>query len=131
MKAYLPWAFGLAAIAAGTIGWGWPGVALALTVVVFWLLLQFNRALRVMRNAAGRPKGHVDSAVMLHSKLQIGLRLAQVMQLSGSFGVAQAAASDAGAASNESYGWTDTSGASVTVQFRDGKVSAWTLQRGA
>ena len=62
----LSWGLALAALVAGYVGWGWPGLVLAVTVLVFWLLLEFSRALRVMRMAAGRPKGVVDSAVMLH-----------------------------------------------------------------
>ena len=131
MKAVWPWLLGLAAAVAGYASWGWPGVALAMTVVVFWLLLQFNRALRVMRQASSRPKGQVDSAVMLHAKLQLGMRLAQVMQLSRSFGEAQAAPSADSTGAEESYLWTDNGGARVTVQLRNGKVSAWTLQRDA
>ena len=64
----------LAALAAGYVGYGWPGVVLALTVVVFWLLLQFSRALRTLRNAASGPVGQVASAVMLHSRLKAGMR---------------------------------------------------------
>ena len=42
--------WGLAAIAVA-IAWqkyGWQGVAFAVTLIVFWLLLQFSRAMRVM-----------------------------------------------------------------------------------
>ena len=134
MKATWHWALALAAAVAGYVGWGWQGLVLALTVVMFWMLLEFNRTLRVMRNAASRPKGAIDSAVMFNSKLQRGMLLSQVMQISGSFGVAptnEPLASVTKAGSAESYSWTDNSGASVHVQLSDGKVTAWTLQRGA
>ena len=49
-------------------GYGSTAWRSAVTLIVFWLLLQFNRALRVMRNAGQAPVGHVDSAVMLHSE---------------------------------------------------------------
>ena len=49
MSAALGWALALAALVAGYVGYGWPGVVLALSVVVFWMLLQFSRALRAMR----------------------------------------------------------------------------------
>ena len=62
----------VAAFAAGWFSYGWPGVALAATVVVFWLLLQFSRAMRVMRNAAERPVGHVDDAVTFNARLRRG-----------------------------------------------------------
>jgi hypothetical protein len=45
-------------------------VVLAVTVVVFWLLLQFSRALRVMRRPPARPVGTVPNAVMLHARLR-------------------------------------------------------------
>ena len=34
------------ALAASWQAYGWPGIALAFSVVVFWLLLQFSRSLR-------------------------------------------------------------------------------------
>ena len=45
--------WGLAAIgtAMAYYRYGWAGVALAVSVVVFWLLLQFSRALRAMTRA--------------------------------------------------------------------------------
>ena len=86
MNAAIGWALAVAAIAAGYVGYGWPGVLMALSVVVFWLLLQFNRALRLMRAAASRPMGHVTSALMLQTKLQPGMLLA----VSGVYLVARA-----------------------------------------
>ena len=102
----------LGALLAGYWGWGWPGLALGATVVVFVLLLQFSRALRVMRLAATQPKGSVGSAVMLQSKLNKGMRLAQVMQLAGSFGVLQdETANPHGPSSEETFVWRDEGGA--------------------
>ena len=49
MTAWVGWGLAAAAVAVGYAGYGWPGVVLALGVVVFWLLLQFNRALRALR----------------------------------------------------------------------------------
>ena len=70
MNPTIGWGLAALAIAAGYVGWGWRGVVLGVTVIVFWLLLQFSRSLRVLRNAADAPVGHVASAVMLHGKLQ-------------------------------------------------------------
>ena len=126
MSAALGWALALAALVAGYVGYGWPGVVLALSVVVFWMLLQFSRALRAMRDAAGRPVGRVDNAVMLHSKLRTGLRLVDVMKLTRSLGQP---ASDNGRQDPEVFLWTDEAGDSVRVELRAGQVSAWALQR--
>ena len=73
MNPVLGWGLAVAAVVAGWFGYGWPGVLLAVSVVVFWLLLQFSRVLRVMRMAAGRPLGVIDNAVMLNAKLRPGM----------------------------------------------------------
>jgi hypothetical protein len=125
MNTALAWGLALAAVVAGYVGYGWRGVVLAVTVVVFWLLLQFSRALKVMRQAAGKAKGTVANAVMLNAKLHSGMRLAQVMKLTGSFGEVVAAEQN----NQESFVWRDESGASVTVTLRGGQVSTWDLQR--
>jgi len=116
------WLLGVAALAAGWIAYGWPGVALALTVIVFWLLLQFNQAVRVMRNASSAPLGHVDSAVMLNAKLRRGMPMVQVVALTRSLGrrVAQNA---------DSYVWSDSGGCDVVVTFENGRCQSWLLNR--
>ena len=122
MSTALGWALALAALVAGYVGYGWPGVVLALSVVVFWMLLQFSRALRAMREAAGRPVGRIDNAVMLHARLRTGMSLVQVMKLTRSLG--QALSQEP-----EVFLWTDEAGDSVRVELRSGRVSAWVLQR--
>ena len=62
MSAPAGWALAVAAIVIGHVSYGWPGVALAFTVIAFWLLLQFSRAVRTMRDAAGAPIGYVANA---------------------------------------------------------------------
>ena len=84
--ATIGWALAVAAVAVGYAGYGWRGVLLAVTVVVFWLLLQFSRALRVMQLAAQAPVGQVPSAVMLHAKLHPGMPLMAVIKLTRSLG---------------------------------------------
>ena len=89
MNPTVGWVLAVAALAAGYLGYGWPGVLLALSVVVFWLLLQFSRTLQLMRKTAQRPMGTVGklgSVLMLQTRLQRGMRLADVMKLAGSFG---------------------------------------------
>ncbi len=112
----------VAALAAGYVGWGWRGVILGFTVVVFWLLLQFSRGLRALRDAAGRPVGEVPNAVMLHSKLHAGLRLTKILKMSGSLG--KQVAKDP-----ETFQWQDAAGDAVRVEFKDGLVTSWVLQR--
>ena len=107
---------------AGYFGYGWPGVALALSVIVFWLLLQFSRALRVMRLAAKAPIGHVPSAVMLHAKLQAGVQMMDVVKLSRSLG---RKVRD----EPETFAWRDESGAEVEVEFAGGRCRQWRLIR--
>ena len=79
MNPVLGWGMAAAAVVAGWAGYGWPGVALAASVIVFWLLIQFNRSLKVLRNAGSAPIGHIDSAVMLNAKLQAGMPMIKVV----------------------------------------------------
>jgi hypothetical protein len=124
MTPFVAWGLAVAAIAAGYVGWGWPGVVLGVTVLVFWLLLQFSRSLRVMKNAAGKPVGTVDSAVMLHSKLKAGMTLLQVLQITRSLGTRLDE-------SPERWGWADAGGARVMLEFDAGKLRHWALERSA
>jgi hypothetical protein len=116
------WSLAALGIAAGYVGWGWPGVVLGVTVMVFWLLLQFSRSLRVLKRAAGNPVGHVDSAVMLHSRLKAGMTLLQVLVLTRSLGTRLSE-------DPERWGWADPGGARVSLEFAAGKLRSWQLVR--
>jgi hypothetical protein len=131
MNATWGWALALAAVVLGWLQWRWQGVVLAITVIVFWLLLQFSRALRVMRQAGGAPVGHIDSAVMLHSRLRRGMRLMEIIPLTRSLGQRVDEPGGAPAPETERFVWTDGSGASVQVELSGGRLRAWTLQRPA
>jgi hypothetical protein len=122
MSSPMGWGLAVAAMAAGYVGWGWPGVVLGVTVIVFWLLLQFSRSLRVLKRAAGNPVGHVDSAVMLHSKLKAGMPLLQVLVLTRSLGTRLSE-------EPERWGWADPGGARVSLEFEAGKLRTWQLAR--
>jgi hypothetical protein len=122
MSAWLGWALAVAAVAAGYVAYGWKGVALAVTLVVFWLLLQFSRAVRTMRQAAGRPVGTIDNAVMFNARLKPGLRLLDILPMTGSLG--EKLADDP-----ETFRWQDAGGDAVRVELRGGCVSAWQLER--
>lgn len=117
------WALAVAALGVGYLGYGWPGVALACTAIVFWLLLQFSRAMRVMRQAGRAPIGQVDSAVMLHARLRTGMTMSEVLPLAGSLGQA------VGAPDDETFRWRDAGGVAVEVRFARGRVDSWRVER--
>jgi hypothetical protein len=119
---WIGWALAVLAIAFGYTLYGWQGVLLGVTMVVFWLLLQFSRLLRVMRGAAQAPVGHVASAVMLNAKLHEGQRLVDIIQLTHSLGLRVSE-------EPEVWCWRDDSGASVSVTFANGRVRSWSLER--
>jgi len=120
------WVLAAVAIALGYARFGWQGAVLGITVVVFWLLLQFSRAMRVMRQAGQSPVGHVDSAVMLSARLKPGLRLIDILALTRSLG--ERVAMDEGA-DLERWHWTDSGGVRVVVTLRHGRSIGHELQR--
>jgi hypothetical protein len=122
MDARIGWALAAAAMAVGWFSYGWQGFVLALTVIVFWLLLQFSRALRVMRLAAQAPVGTVPSAVMLHAKLSKGMRMLDIVAINRSVG--RKVRDDP-----ETFAWRDDSGAEVEVEFINGRCAQWRLSR--
>jgi hypothetical protein len=61
---------------------------------------------------------------MLNAKLRSGMRLMEVLHLTGSLGEAQPAE-----AGRETWLWRDEGGDSVRVELTRGRVSAWRLQR--
>jgi len=122
MNAKLGWALAVLALALGYLQYGWPGAVLAISAVVFWLLMQFTRAMRMMRVAGSAPVGRVASAVMLNAKLKTGLRLMDVLMLTRSLG-------EKLRDEPETYRWTDGSEVSVTVELTKGRCARWTLAR--
>jgi Flp pilus assembly protein TadB len=122
LNAATGWALAVVAVVAGYFGYGWRGVLLAMTVAVFWLLLQFSRALRVMRLAAQAPVGHVPSAVMLHAQLHAGMQMMNVVKLTRSLG---RKVRD----EPETFAWRDESGAEVEIEFARGHCRVWRLTR--
>jgi hypothetical protein len=128
---WLGWALAVAAVAAGYVGYGWKGVVLAVTAIVFWLLLQFSRALRALRDAGSNPVGHVANAVMFNARLRPGLRLPDLLRMTRSLG--RRLDGDASAAATpgdtERYAWADAAGDAVHVTLVKGRTTAWALQR--
>ncbi len=105
--------------------YSWQGLVMVGTGLVFWLLLHFNRTMQVLKRAANRPIGYVDSAVMLNAKLNSGATLLHVIALTKSLGEQQSPKD----AQPEVFRWTDGTQSHVTCTFVDGKLSAWVLWR--
>ena len=106
---------------------GWPGIALATGGVVMWVLLHFTRLMTILKKAANRPVGHVDSAVMLNAKLRKGATLMHVIAMTRSLGQQQGPQGKQA----EVFTWTDAGQSCVTCTFVGGKLSEWQLQRPA
>jgi len=98
------------------------GLAFAASAIVFWLLLQFNRAVRVMKNAADSPVGHVASAVMFQAGLAGGMTMLQIVTKTKSLGRKIEG-------SDDDWRWSDDSGDSVLLHFEKGRLVRWQLER--
>lgn len=107
--------------------YGWLGVAAAGGGLMMWLLLHFTRLMAVLKRAADRPIGYVDSAVMLNARLKPGVTLMHVMAMTRSLGERL---SDEGA-QPEVYRWSDNGGSKVSADFAHGKLVRWQLDRSA
>ena len=124
MNPLVGWALAALALLAGWRLYGGPGLALGATLIVFWLVLQFNRSVRVLRRAGGKPVGHVDSAVMLNAKLRARMQMLEVLTITRSLGRRLDAAGDV-------YAWADAGGSEIVVTFRNGRCRSWVLNRPA
>lgn len=122
MHAWISWALAALALVAGYASFGWRGLALGATVVVFWLLLLWSRSLRALQQAARAPVGLVGSAVMFNARLHPGMSMAQVLALARSLGRRTSE-------SPETWTWTDATDARVDVTLADGRVTSWALTR--
>ena len=131
MNSKLGWLLVAGAFAASGWSYGWRGLVMAFSVTVFWLLLQFGRALRVMKNATDKPVGHVASAVMFQTKLLRQMTMLQVVGLTKSLGqkVGGRAELDQTNTGNDVWRWSDEAGDSVVLTFTKGKLTTWELQR--
>ncbi|MFI5443885.1 glycerate kinase [Polaromonas sp. UC242_47] len=118
---------GVAVVVLAYRSFGWAGVAAAAGGVVMWILLHFTRMLQVLKRAANRPIGYVDSAVMLNAKLRPGLTLLHVVAMTRALGELLSPKDE----QPEIYRWTDNSESSVTATFVGGKLSHHTLSRPA
>jgi hypothetical protein len=107
--------------------YGWSGVAVAASLMVMWALLHFNRLMQVLKRAANRPIGYLDSAVMLNAKLKPGVTLMHVVAMTRALGESKSVEDQ----QPEVYRWTDGSASYVTCEFLGGKLVKWELVRPA
>jgi len=105
--------------------YGWSGVALAGSAVVTVLLLQFNRAMQVLRRAADRPVGSVESAVMLNARLKPRASLMNVVAMTRAIGELRTPKDT----QPEVFRWTDEGGSWVDATFVGGRLTQWTMFR--
>lgn len=104
---------------------GWWGFSLVSSGIVFWLLQHTHRLMQTMERATSQPMGVVANAVMFHAQLHQGLRLLQVIGLSGSLGRLQSEPRT----QPEVFVWHDEAGDQVHCSFEEGRLVNWQLQR--
>ncbi len=122
MNPWLGWA--LAAVFS-FLAWqqyGARGLAFAVSVIVFWLLLTFNRVVRAMKRAADQPVGHVESAVMFHAGLETGMTMLQIVTKTRSLGRKVEGTDD-------DWRWSDEGGSDVVLHFEQGRLVRWRIDR--
>ena len=113
------------AFAVAYTNYKWPGVAVVVTGLVTWALLHFSRMMQVLKRAANRPIGYVDSAVMLNAKLQKGKTLMHVIAMTKALGELLSVKD----VQPEMFRWTDGTQSHVTCTFLGGKLQSWVLVR--
>lgn len=116
---------GVAIVMLAWYRFGWQGVAVVGTAIVMWGLLHFNRMMQVLKRAAQRPIGYVDSAVMLNARLKAGVSLLHVLALTRALGALQTEKDR----QPEIYRWTDGSASHVDCEFHGGRLVRWQMVR--
>ncbi len=122
MNPILGWALVAALCAVSWQSYGWRGLAMAVSAVVFWLLLQFNRTVRFMQDAAQRPLGVVPSAVMFHAGLRPGLTMLKIVKGTKTLGRKVEG-------TNDDWTWSDEGGVAVRLHFERGALVRWEVVR--
>ena len=118
---------GVAVVVLAYRSYGWAGVASAAGGLTMWVMLHFTRMMQVLKRAANRPIGHLDSAVMLNAKLRPGFTLLHVVAMTRSLGELLSPKEE----QPEVFRWSDLSGSSVTCTFVEGKLKQHLLFRPA
>lgn len=116
---------GIVAVALAYRLYGWMGVAAVGSGLMMWLLLHFTRMMTILKRAANRPIGYVDSAVMLNAKLKPGMTLMHVIAMTRALGQLQTEKD----VQPEIFRWTDASQSHVSCTFVDGKLAQYALFR--
>jgi hypothetical protein len=109
------------ALLVGGYLYGWRGIVLGVTIIAFWMVLQFNRATRTLQNAADRPKGSIDSIVRVQAKLAHGMTMEEVLRITGSLGIPTER--------RDEWLWRDAAGHEIAVTLRRGVVVRWAVAR--
>lgn len=131
MRPVLAWSLAAAGLLLATLLYGWQGSVVMLSFGVFWLLLQFNRTVRALRVAGGRPIGHVDSALNLLPRLRVGLPLADLLLQTRSLGHSAAWPADelpAPEAGETVYRWDGGDDRRLWISLQRGRVRRWCLR---
>ena len=105
--------------------YGWAGIAAVVTVLMFGILLHFSRMMQVLKRAANRPIGYVDSAVMLNAKLKPGMSLLHVVAMTRALGLLKSVKGE----QPEVFEWKDGTESTVTCTFVGGKLAHHVLLR--
>ncbi|MEO7399887.1 MAG: glycerate kinase [Polaromonas sp.] len=116
---------GIAAVMLAYRFYGWAGIAAVATALVMWMLLHFTRMMTVLKRAANRPIGYVDSAVMLNARLKPGMTLLHVVAMTRALGKLQSEKD----LQPEVFRWTDGTDSHVTCTFAGGKLAHHELFR--
>lgn len=122
MNTLTTWGLAIAALAVGYRSYGWQGFIFAVTLIVFWLLLQFSRIMRIMTTAGKAPIGYVTDARSLNLRLRKGLPLVEVLKLTKSLGRLTSQFP-------ETFRWADDNHDAVDVVFQGGRISSWKFER--
>jgi hypothetical protein len=115
----------VAAVALAYRFYGWAGVVALATAGVMGLLLHFNRLMQVLKRAADRPIGQIDSAVMLNARLKTGMTLLHVLAMTRSLGQLQSEKNT----QPEVFRWSDAGDSHVTCTFVGGRLAQHALLR--
>jgi hypothetical protein len=115
----------LSAAALAYRSYGWKGVLVITSVLVFGILLHFSRMMQVLKRAANRPIGYVDSAVMLNAKLKPDATLLHVVAMTRALGLLKSVKGE----QPEVFEWKDNSESVVTCTFVGGKLAHHVLVR--